>query len=196
MTDLIAMTRQFARRLNALRLSDAGTAAVEFAMLSPVFLLLVAATVDIGGALYTKFRVDAAVSAGANYALVQNANVSSTGAPDLSTKIANLLSSSSATANTSGAVVINNGTTATLNASGAASTSGSAAAADSCYCPTGSGASLVWGDAVTCGGACSNGSIAGKFVSIVARQNYTPFFANYGIVQDGAISSSAVVQTQ
>ena len=183
-------------RIRAALRADSGTAAVEFAMLSPVFLLLLAGTVDIGGALYTKFRLAAAVSAGANYALVQNANVSASGASSLSTKIANLLSSSSATATTTGTVVVNNGTTATLNASGTPSTSGSAANADSCYCPTGTGASLVWGAAVTCGNACANGSLAGKFVSIVARQNYTPFFANYGIVQDGAISSSAVVQTQ
>ena len=45
-----------------------GVAAVEFALCATVFLTILAGTVDIGLLLYTTSKLDAAVSAGAQYA--------------------------------------------------------------------------------------------------------------------------------
>jgi hypothetical protein len=49
---------------------------------------------------------------------------------------------------------------------------------------------------VTCGSACTGGGTAGKFVAITASFNYTPFFASYGFVSNGAITAGALVQAQ
>ena len=47
---------------------NAGVAAIEFAIYALVFLMIVAATVDIGPLIFTASQLDAAVSAGAQYA--------------------------------------------------------------------------------------------------------------------------------
>src|SRR5580692_477499 len=54
---------------------DRGIAAVEFALLAPIFCLLMAGVIDLGGVLFTKFQLDAAVTAGANFAQVNASNV-------------------------------------------------------------------------------------------------------------------------
>lgn len=174
---------------------ERGTSAVEFALVAPVFALLVAGTIDLGGALYTKFRLAGAVSAAANYALVNQANVSSTGGSTLASSLASILSSSSTGKQTAGAIIVNNGPTAALS-SGSVTTAGTAANADSCYCPSLVAGAVVWGSAVSCSGTCPNGAAAGKYVSIVATQNYTPVFSNYGVVLNGAVRVAAVVQAQ
>ncbi len=51
---------------------DAGVAAIEFAIYALVFLMIVAATVDIGLLMFTGAQLDAAVSAGAEYAVTGN----------------------------------------------------------------------------------------------------------------------------
>jgi Flp pilus assembly pilin Flp len=71
-----------------------GVAAIEFALMTPVFCLLLAGVVDLGGALYTKFKLDSAVTAGANFAQINAANVSSTGGPALATNIATIVETS------------------------------------------------------------------------------------------------------
>lgn len=174
---------------------ERGASAVEFALLLPVFALLLVGVIDYGGVLYKKFRLNSAVSAGANFALVNATSVSSSGGATLASSIASIMGISNTADTTQGTIVVNNGPTATFS-SGSTVASGTAANADSCYCPTLSGSALSWGSAQTCGASCTGGGFAGKFVTIVARQNYTPSFSNYGLVQNGLISSSVVVQTK
>ena len=66
----------------ASRATARGVAAVEFALVTPIFCLLLAGIVDLGGALYTKFKLDSAVTAGANFAQVNAGNVSSANGAD------------------------------------------------------------------------------------------------------------------
>jgi len=63
-------------RVMAPREND-GVAAVEFAILSTIFLTLLAGTIDIGLMLYTDFQLDSAVDSGAQYALNNAAMVGS-----------------------------------------------------------------------------------------------------------------------
>jgi Flp pilus assembly protein TadG len=174
-----------------------GIAAVEFALVAPVFCLLFAAAVDFGGVLFTRFKLNAAVAAGANYAQVNSANVSAAGGAALATNIANIVQTNDGGAWADDNVVVNNGPATTVVA-GAPTTSGVAANADACYCPTGTSGALVWGSARTCGQACpgTDAGLAGKFVVITASKPYTPLFADYGIVRDGLITASATVQVQ
>lgn len=173
-----------------------GTSAVEFAMMLPLFCIVLVGTIDLGGILFKKFRLNSAVSAGAGYVIVNADTVTSTGASTLATRIANVLVSSNTTTSTTGTVVVNNGATATV-ANSAVSVSGTAANADSCYCPTLSGTTLTWGTAQACGSTCSGSTVtAGKYVSITANQAYTPSFSNYGLVHNGTVTSRVVVRAK
>lgn len=174
-----------------------GVAAVEFALLTPVFCLLLAGIVDLGGALYTKFKLDSAVTAGANYAQINAGNVSSTNGQTLATNIATIVETSQGSGWADDGVVVNDGPSASVSG-GTASTSGTASNADLCYCPTGAPGAFTWGSSTTCGSACpgTNTGYAGKFVTITATRQYTPIFSSYGIVQNNTISAAAAVQVQ
>jgi Flp pilus assembly protein TadG len=189
------LTRTFSAR--AFAADRRGIAAVEFALVTPIFCLLLAGIVDLGGALFTKFRLDSAITAGANFAQVNAGNVNSTNGQTLANNIATIVETSQGSSWADDGVVVNNGPTATV-ASGTATPSGTATNADVCYCPTGTPGGFTWGSAVTCGSACpgTNTGYAGKFVTITASHSYSPIFSSYGIVQNNTISASAAVQVQ
>ena len=191
------MRRPAALLARILRLGGdrAGVAAVEFAMVLPMFGLLLAGVVDLGNVLYTRFRLDSAVSAASDYVEVNAASVSSTGGATLASNAATIVQSSQGSSWANASVVINDGPTSTIN-NGTSSAGGTASNADSCYCPSYSAGTTTWGSAVTCGSACASGPSAGKFVTITASRAYAPVFSTYGIVQNGTISSSATVRTQ
>jgi Flp pilus assembly protein TadG len=173
-----------------------GAAAVEFAVIAPILCLLLAGAVDFGGAIYTTLKLEAAVSAGANYAQVNALNVGSADGAALAANIANIVMASDGASYADDVVVVNNGPSATV-INGGASSGGAPARADACYCPTGSGAgAIVWGAAIACGAACPSGGVAGKFVTIGASRRYSPIFSSYGLVQNRTIGASAVVETQ
>jgi len=174
-----------------------GVSAVEFALVTPVLLIILAGTVDIGGSLKAKFELSAAVSAGSNYALLNGANVSSAGGGALANNILAITASGLSGNGGSIQVVINNGASVLLNASTSTTTqAGTASNADKCYCPTASGGTLTWGAAVTCGNICSGGGMAGKFVTISASKPYSPLFGGLGVVQGGNITVQSVAQPQ
>jgi Flp pilus assembly protein TadG len=170
-------------------------AAVEFALLAPMFCLMLAAAADFGGVLYTKFCLESAVSAASNYALLNASSVSSTGGAGLASKLAAIIAGAHVTGWANGTIVVDNGPTATAN-SGTIVASGTASNADLCYCPTGSGANISWGSSQACSTTCASGGLAGKFVQIVATRTYTPMFSAFGIVKNGAITASAVAETK
>jgi Flp pilus assembly protein TadG len=153
-----------------------GVAAIEFAIYGTVFLMIVAATVDIGLLLFTQSELDAAVSAGAQYAANSAALVSD---PTLNTSISDIVNN----ANGSGWA------TSTVNVNNSNDASG-------CYCPTGTPGNWTWGSTVTCGSSCTGGGTAGQFVTITASRSVSPIFSNFGFVPSGTISRSALVQTK
>ncbi len=174
--------------------NDDGIAAVEFALLMPIFGLIFAGIADFGGVLLTRFRLDAAVSAGANYAMVNAASVSSQSGATLANSISTVVANNAGSTWADDAIVVNNGPSQSITG-GTSSSGGTAANADSCYCPTVS-PNFAWGAAVTCASPCSGGGIAGKFVTITATRTYAPLFSGYGLVTNNTISVTTAVQSQ
>ncbi|TPN01369.1 TadE/TadG family type IV pilus assembly protein [Mesorhizobium sp. B2-1-3A] len=179
-----------------LRRQKAGVSAVEFALVTPVLLVILAGTVDIGGSLKAKFELSSAVSAGSNYALLNGDKVNSSGGSALAGNIATVVTSGLSGNAGNIQVVVNNGPTIAYDASTSKATqSGTAANADLCYCPGNSG-TVAWSTPVACASICSAGGIAGKFVTIAASKPYTPLFGGFGIVTNGNITVNSVVQPQ
>jgi Flp pilus assembly pilin Flp len=63
----------------------------------------------------------------------------------------------------------------------------------SCYCPTGTPPALA---TQTCGVACPDGSMPGKFLSITAQYTYAPIFPSYGLIANPNLSESVTVRVQ
>ncbi len=171
-----AHVRRAARLLTARE--DAGVAAIEFAIYATVFLMITAATVDIGLLLFTNSELDAAVSAGAQYA-VDNASKVASDPGGLSALISTLVDNANGASWASSTVDVNNSNDPT-----------------GCYCPTGTPGNWSWGSTATCGSACGGGGVAGQFVTITATTNVSPIFSAFGFVPSGTISRSALVETQ
>lgn len=179
-------------------------AAVEFALLAPIFVLMFAAIVDLGNALWTWCRLEEAVAAGTDYALVNggvNSNyVTAANGQDLASYIAGIVANSAKVGSyltpADVTVVVNNGPATTIT-NGVPANSGTPANANSYYCPTGSPPTWSWGSAYgTAGTACTGGGTSGKFVTVTASYNFTPFFASYAFVTNGLMTAGAVVQTK
>jgi Flp pilus assembly protein TadG len=181
-------------------------AAVEFALLAPTFVLLFAGIVDLGNALWTWCRLEEAVAAGTDFALVNGGvdsnYVNATNGQNLASDIAGIVANSaivgSHTTPADVAVVVNNGPATTIT-NGVPTNSGMVGNADLFWCPTGptgSPPTWSWGSAVASGSACTGGGTSGKFVTVTASYNFTPFFASYAFVTNGAMTAGAVVQTK
>lgn len=157
---------------------DAGTAAVEFALLASLFMIIVAGTADFGYWIYAASELTAAVSAGSQYAANNSAMVA-TNPSGLATAISTVVNNANGTGWATSTVNVNNGST-------------------NCYCPTGTPGNWTWGAAVTCGSACAGGGVAGQFVTITASLSSTVSaqFPTYNLTYSGPISRSAIVETQ
>jgi Flp pilus assembly protein TadG len=184
------------RRLLTTR-QNSGIAALEFGLIAPVFLIALAGTVDMGGELYTRFCLDAAVAAASNYAIVNANDMEATDGTTLAGNIASIASTSNTATAANVTVVVNDGPTVKIT-SGVSSSSGSAAnIASSYYCPTGSGSSLAWGSSYSSNTvACGGGGLAGQFVTITASLRYSPIITGYSFAKSGTMSVSAIVQLQ
>jgi len=183
--------------LSRFRRSRDGVSAVEFAMVAPVFLIILAGIVDVGAVLFVKYRLNAAISAGSNYALVNGQDISQNNGSTLAVNIARLLAGQGANtgASAQAVVAVNNGTQIMMSGGTATSTT-LPGNANSCYCPAVASSTVNWGSSKTCGSACTGGGVAGKYVIITVGRPYSPMFSGYGIVNEGQVAVSAVVQGQ
>jgi Flp pilus assembly protein TadG len=182
------------RGLSARR-QTSGIAALEFGLIAPLFATMLAGTADLGDYMHITMRLNASISAGSNYAILNASNVSSSTGAALAANIAALVASSTSSNWANATVLVNDGPSASITG-GTASSGGTAANADSCYCPTGTTGNWSWGTAVTCGNNCAGGGTAGKFVTIAATRSFTPIFPAYGIINAGTITATTMVQTQ
>ncbi|WP_404403202.1 TadE/TadG family type IV pilus assembly protein [Pelagibacterium halotolerans] len=170
--------------------------AVEFALVAPVFALILAAGTDLGLVLFARFEINAAVSSGAAYVLAHTDMVNSESGKDLAEDTARLIAHTGTLGMSDASVVVNNGPTAELSGSTIA-LGGSALKADACYCPNSTADGFEWGAMSSCGNDCPDGGQAGKFVSVSVSRAHQPLFSGYGIVaEDGTISASALVEVQ
>jgi Flp pilus assembly protein TadG len=169
-----------------------GVSAVEFALLAPIFVAILAGTADFGIALRAKLNLNSAVSAGANYALLNADDVTPASAADLAANIAKILAADAG----NGTIAVNINNTAMLSVTESKSQAAKGGDADSCYCPTGSGITMNWGSPVSCGAPCPDGSFAGKFVSLSVSEPFSPLFGGYGMVSNGQITAQAIAQVQ
>jgi Flp pilus assembly protein TadG len=176
-----------------IRRDRAGNAAAEFAIIVPVMMTIFAGVADLGGVLLARFRLDEAASAAAAFTLTQASKVGSANGTTLAQNIATLARDDNGVSSNGVTVSVNNGPTAATDGSFNVTTGGTPSAADSCYCPTST--PFAFGSAAaSCTTTCADGTRAGKFVQITVSRNYTPMFSGYGIVSNGAISVTTVVQ--
>lgn len=168
-----------------------GTSAVEFALIAPVFIVIIAGMVDVGGLLLSRSDVSAAVTAGSNFLLVNADRVAT--APEEVARQTAMVAGNRLLASVVVRVTINGGLTVEYS-NGKFLTSGSTSSATHCFCPQGEGDSISFGSAVECGKPCGTGGYAGRYVQVAASHGYNPLFGGFGMMsQNGTVSVSSTV---
>ena len=180
----------------SLRCSVRGVAALEFALLAPILITLFVGAMDVSQSYVAQLKLNAAVYAGASYAIVNNAKVTSSNGASVASAVATIVGNLNGSGWASGTVMVNNGPSASFSG-GIVTSSGTAANADLYYCLSGTPGSWTWGTAqsstsVACG---TSGATAGKFVTITASYSITPLFLQLGFAA-GTLTQSVAVQVQ
>ena len=173
MIKLQAFTRKF-RRLARLLKDRSGAAAVEMGLVAPVLVIFLVCIVDLGMALYQWTVVEAAVSAGGQFAFLAGQN--GTAAATIQTQTASVVQSASHSLLTASnvTVTVNNGQPATNTC---------------CLTSTGPG-QRTWSCAATAP-TCSDGSNPGLYIEIVGTYTLKPIIPNVSLT--GATLTSDVV---
>jgi Flp pilus assembly protein TadG len=150
---------------SARRNRNAGVAAIEFALLMPVLVMLFLGVADFSMAYHDQLQMSSALSAGAEYAFTQGQTESgSTLDTDVQTFVNSIISTNLKNA-TATVTVYYNGASAD-------------GVSTNCYCVNGSPPTYT-SQGTTCGSSCSDasGSTGGKYVSINGSLTYTPMFS-------------------
>lgn len=187
----VSLRNRLARHARRGRACESGASSIEFAFMAPIFLVIAAGVVDVGGALVARSDVSAAISAGSNFLLVNAARVSS--APEEVARQAAVITGDWLPAGGVARIAVNGGLTVEYS-DGRLSTSGNRASADQCFCPQGAGRSMTLGSPVECGKPCGSGGYAGRYVQVSASHAYSPLFGGFGMVPaNGIVSISSTV---
>ncbi|WP_164730642.1 TadE/TadG family type IV pilus assembly protein [Pelagibacterium montanilacus] len=171
---------------------EEGVSAVEFALIAPVMLALLAAIVDFGTLVYTRAQLETAVSGATSYVLASSQDMEPGTALGVGETALRMIVSGAGD-RTTGTATFNNGSSVTY-ADGSYQPAGGPLT--QCHCPTTNAGTLSWGAAVTCGSVCADGGRAGQFVQLSAALPYSPLFLGYGLVEEGAMTVSTVVTLQ
>lgn len=169
-----------------LRSCERGVSSIEFAFVAPIFLLIVAGIVDIGGALVARSDISAAVSAGSNFLLVNAPRVPT--APEEVARQAAVITGNSLPASGIVRITINGGLTVEYS-DGKFAITGDKASASQCFCPQKSAASMTLGSSLQCGKPCEAGGYAGRYIQISAAHDYSPLFGGFGMMSSNATTS-------
>jgi Flp pilus assembly protein TadG len=172
-----------------------GTAALEFALIAPMLLILLAGIIDFGRVYRDEIALASVVASASQYALINASSINSTNAASLAATLSGIVANSNGAAWANATVTVNDGATSAIS-NGAATASGTAANANSCWCPTGAVATWSWGSTATCGSACGGGTLAGKFVTISGTRAFSAIFTSYGFLPNNTLHQSTIVQAQ
>ncbi len=168
------------RTLGARVLRDRrGVAAVEFAILAPLFLLVLGATAGIGLGVVSKIRANEAVSAAAHGALIAGDSLKAGTADQTAADLATILRRAWTVPDEAVVRIEFNGARTYRFAGREAVAAGATAAVDECRCPTRADGAVQWGDAVGCGQPCSDAGIASRYVLIDVAVPASPVFASF-----------------
>ena len=139
--------------------------------------IVLAGVVDVGSVMYTMSELDAAVSAGAQYA-ENNAALVTTNRRH-STDIGNVVNDTNGTGWATSAVDVNNGNDAT-----------------GCYCPTGTPGSWSWGGAVSCQATAAAAASPASSVTITASRSFSRCFRRSALSGTGRSTAARSSKTQ
>lgn len=154
---------------------ETGSAAVEFAILSPLFLIILAGIANIGLAINWKIAAENRISAVSNQAIIEKPNLTDENAAiDYFNEIKDFVSNSPiqeySQDNEKFILNLNNFYEITITAGEATSKALDKPLSD-CYCPNKSNGIIIWGNSFNCSETCADGQTAARYLIVTAENN-------------------------
>jgi len=183
------MNRRATWMIRKLRGDTRGSIAVEFALVAPVLMIVLAGVIDIGSAAYAKLSLQSRVTTAGEYALMRPVPESQDEFEDLAEKVMGLLQGGALeTAN----VVVNNAVSVEWDGSSSTEPSGTADA-EAYYC-IGSDGEIAWDLEVERNTSCPSGGVAGQYVQIYATAGHVSIFPGYAFSDGDTVSARAILR--
>lgn len=178
------------RVIAGLRGDQRGSIAVEFALVAPVLMVVLAGVIDIGSAAYVRHSLDTRVTAAAEYALMSGKLKTLRDVDELATDLLRLLQGG---ASETVEVAVNNAARIEWTGSSSTTTLGPGDA-DAHYCIASDG-EIAWINAVDEDTPCgTSGEAAGQFVRISATARHVSIFPGYAFSDEDTVGASAVLR--
>lgn len=171
----------FLRRRARVFWKDAnGAAALELAILAPVFGVVLIGIIDFALAFYVKLQLTEAVSAGAQYAYDQGTGLTQSQISGFLSNVGSAMRGATPLTLNGAAALFNNAADGTN--------------ANACYCIT-PATTATW-TAEACGTPCSaTGPTAGKYVTISVSYSFIPFVST-SYLRPGLMTDAVLVRVQ
>jgi len=150
------------------------TAALEFALASPMLIVLLGGAADYGLAQYNRALLANAVSAGAQYAVLTGTGVTTA-------NITSIIQNTSTLPNAATTVIV----TYSSISPGVPS--------PGWYCITGTAPTVT---SSTSGGVCADGSSAGYYISMKATYSFNGLFGGFMSLSSNTMAEQATVKVQ
>lgn len=163
-----------------------GVSAIEFAILTPIFILVLIAIVEFGSAILIRIEINSRISSISNYFTISGQR---TYPEDL---ISELLNAHGGAAIQNISLNINNSIFSELGNGGFQYNSTSTPPSN-CYCPSGAQDNITWGSPVSCGNTCPSGSRAGRYV-LVSMEGRQPLLFGRFIPENSVARTDAFVK--
>lgn len=170
---------------NRFKRNQRGASAIEFALITPVILLLLAAVVDFGLLVHNRSTLETAASSAVSYALAKGQDLKASNAQTYVATIADI-ASRQLDADVRVDVILNR-TLVNSRTEAGPTQGGTSSVANQCHCPTRSAGVIEWGDTIRCNAPCSEGGFAGRFLTVRASKRYQPLFFEFGLISKGSI---------
>jgi len=147
------------KNINSSFKCEQGVAAVEFALIAPILILILIATIELASVISTRMAVNSSVSSVTNSVLLSgNKSPSEASILDYAQQIKKQRGVAEVKINLNQAHMI------VIDSTGASSSEGVSSIL--CYCPVRQENQINWGGPVECNSECTNESRAGKFMSV------------------------------
>ncbi len=168
---------------------EAGSSGVEFALIAPVIILILAGIFEIALVIRARFALVSVVSAASSYTLSVGNSIDDGSADGVAATIAALLGGNGRSAT----VNLNGGVTSNL-VGGEITVTNSGGEVSACYCASRSEGQIVWGGTVACGASCGDDTTSGRFVEITARVPFSPAMGMFGFFSGEVVQNTAMVR--
>lgn len=171
-----------------------GASAVEFALLTPIILLILAAVMDLGLWINARTKLESALSSASTHVMASGQQANTDALGELTQTAVGILVQQVGEKATISATI--DDAVRVSYAAGGYSTSGTESDLGRCFCPALQSEGFDWGPAQACGTPCpSSDAFSGRYMSLSVSAPYTSIFGS-NVVKIDRVTTGALVNYQ